>query len=101
MSIDLKKTIGFDPETRSNLLDQENLLDYVNLKLAARGCPTFEKSTSSFMELGRAMLANLQEKNRLLTDHLCPADQTIQNFLVDYLGEALDEPGTPLIPRIS
>ena len=32
------------------------------------------------------MLRNFEEKNRLLSDYLCPADQRIQNFIDGYLG---------------
>ncbi|MFM7180390.1 MAG: hypothetical protein ACKO2G_02845 [Verrucomicrobiales bacterium] len=35
------------------------------------------------------MIANFQEKTRLLADHLCPADAAIDGFLHDYLGADL------------
>ena len=37
----LKQAIGFDPETSSPAEDDSKLVEFVNLKLAARGFPTF------------------------------------------------------------
>ena len=83
--MDLNKTIGLGemktPESR------RALLQYINLKLAALGRPTVkledESPTNSMME---SFLSHHRESARLLSEHLCPADQRIQAFLDDYLG---------------
>lgn len=64
------------------------VVQYINLKLAALGCPTVELSGD--MECGdtAAMLAHQREVRRLLADYLPPADQRIQTFLYDYLQDA-------------
>ena len=84
-----------DPATRS-------YLDSINLKLAARGFEIVgEESDYPFLEMSRSLLASFQEKNRLLADHLCPADQRIDAFLRDYLSDvpsdAIDK-SHPLVP---
>ncbi len=64
------------------------LVEYVNLKLAALGCPMFgQRADSPFIALSRSLLANYQEQARLLADYLCPADQRIQGFLDAYIGD--------------
>ena len=80
----------------------QRYFDYINLKLAARGFAIVgEEKDFPFLEMGRSLLANFQEKLRLLADHLCPADQRIDSFLRDYLSDvpeaALDR-NSPLVP---
>lgn len=41
------------------------------------------------------LLALNHEKDRLLSNHLCPADQRIQNFLYDYLEDTTVAPRMP------
>src|ERR1700733_14178775 len=64
------------------------LIQYINLKLAALGCPTCEIGDSSQFEEMSALLAHQREINRLLANYLCPADNRIQTFLYDFLEEA-------------
>jgi phosphoenolpyruvate carboxykinase (diphosphate) len=83
----LKHAIGFDPETSPREDEDINLVEFVNLKLAARGFPTFGDTTDyPFLRLGESLLASFVEKNRLLKDHLCPVDQRIHDFLDSYMG---------------
>jgi len=85
-------------------LQKTDVLQYINVKLAALGQPTnTHTSNSSFLELARPLLTSLKEKDRLLANRLSPVDQRIQNFLNAYLdGNAprlpantfiLDRPG--------
>ena len=90
MSTDLKKTIGFDRDQGYATLpkNEERLRQYVNLKFAARGFPTVgEDGDFPFLEIGRSMLQNFQERLRLLKDYRSPADQHIQSWLRNYLQE--------------
>src|SRR6202050_1729571 len=64
------------------------LIQYINLKLAALGCPTCENGDSSQFEEMSALLAHQREINRLLANYLCPADNRIQTFLYDFLEDA-------------
>jgi len=74
--------------------DERILVEYINLKLAALGCPIFGNMEAfPFISLSKSLLANYQEQSRLLSDYLCPADRRIQNFLYDYVGEVdMDAP---------
>jgi hypothetical protein len=63
--------------------------------LAALGQPIFEDKDEDevkfcnlkFQKLTNSFIKNVQEKSRLLSGHLSPADTRIQNFLNDYLKE--------------
>jgi hypothetical protein len=91
----LKDKIGFTatgPAIASP--DEENRLrEFVNLKLATRGYDIVGDETDyPFLDLGRSLIANFQEKSRLLSDYQCPADSAIDHYLRDYLGhEIIDE----------
>ncbi|MCB1120505.1 MAG: hypothetical protein KJT03_03070, partial [Verrucomicrobiae bacterium] len=92
----LKHAIGFDPAGSSSDKDEMNLVEFVNLKLAARGFPTYGNPEDyPFLRLGESLLAGFVEKNRLLKDHLCPVDARIHNFLKTYLGKHADEVREP------
>lgn len=97
----LQESIGFyqngtPPPARARLLE------FVNLKLAARGLASAPPGEESpLMDFGRSLLANFEEKFRLLGDTLSPADQAIHDFLADYLQDELEgvfEKGQPLVP---
>ncbi len=101
----LKDRIGFTqqgPATSS--ADEENRLrEFVNLKLAARGYPIVgDEADFPFLDLGKSLIANFQEKTRLLSDYLCPVDQSIDSYLRAYLGEEIIHEvfpeGKPLLP---
>lgn len=88
----LKDKIGFTSEGPANSTDEEiqRLREFVNLKLASRGLPIVgEEQDYPFLELGRSLIASFQEKNRVLSDYLCPADASIEEFLKSYLGEEI------------
>jgi len=66
-----------------------HLIAHINVKLALIGClPVPMKDDAEFAEITAAMAAQSREKDRLLGQHLCPADQRIQTFLYDYLQDA-------------
>ncbi|BET65378.1 hypothetical protein ASA1KI_02960 [Opitutales bacterium ASA1] len=67
------------------------LIEFINLKLAAMGQPIHGRTEDfAHLSLSRSLIANYQEKSRLLVSHLCPVDQSIDSFLRAYLGEAVD-----------
>ncbi len=81
-SIDLKTKIGFDTAKGANSYDEKRLVEYLNIKLRSRGCPIFgDDEDYPFLQLGSTLLRSVEEKNRLLKEYLCPADQRIQNYL--------------------
>lgn len=103
----LKDSIGFTENgpAIASPAEEDRLREYVNLKLATRGHAIVgDEADYPFLELGRSLIANFQEKSRLLADHLCPGDAAIDGFLRGYLGEELVEEvfpkGTALVPRV-
>ena len=98
----LEQTIGFRAQTANAEAEPSRSPDLVNLKLAARGfaLPP-EAGDSPLLDFGRSLLANVEEKMRLLGDSLSPVDETISGFLAGYLGEAAEgifAPGEPMVP---
>ena len=87
--MDLKKSIGFPPQTEA--YSDQKLIQYINLKLAFLGCPTVGTAADPQSdEMIAALLSHQQETARLLADYLCPTDQRIQDFLNDYLADVGD-----------
>jgi hypothetical protein len=88
----LKDKIGFTAEgpAIASPAEENRLREFVNLKLAARGYPIVgNEADYPFLDLGRSLIASFQEKTRLLSDYLCPADADIEAFLRDYLGDEI------------
>ncbi|MCU0793479.1 MAG: hypothetical protein MUE42_11680, partial [Opitutaceae bacterium] len=80
------------------------LLAYLNLKLRELGQPAVTLSPSpetddadpaSFAKLVDHLVALGREKDRILSKHLCPVDQRIQNFLYSTLEEHGHVPHLP------
>lgn len=67
---------------------REELIRYLNLKLASLGQPTSQSTADSYsLEVAGPLLRNHYQKDLLLGDMLCPADARIQDFLDGYLAE--------------
>ena len=101
-STPLDETLGFSASPEMAEAARARRLDLVNLKLSSRGfaLPP-DANDSPLHDFGRSLLANFEEKMRLLGDSLCPADATIHDFLSTYLAESAAEvfaPGEPMIP---
>jgi len=69
--------------------EQQQLLLYINLRLRYLSCPTFpiEHGAAVLDNLTSGLVALSREKDRLLSHHLCPVDQRIQDYLDASLGE--------------
>ena len=88
-----------DTHSQSNELGKwpAHLIAHINVKLALIGCaPVAIKNDADFAEIVSAMAGQSREKDRLLGNYLCPADQRLQTFLYDYLQ---DVPVTKLPSR--
>src|SRR5579862_1534655 len=76
----------------------DELVRYINLKLAALGQPTSQYTADpQFLDIAGPLLRNYYQKDQLLGDRLCPADARIQAFLDAYLSEVCPE-GAPRLP---
>jgi phosphoenolpyruvate carboxykinase (diphosphate) len=86
--MDLKKSFGFSKSGANEIPRPKRVIEYINLKLAALDQPWYQSdSKMEFLELANDLIRNHKEKNRLLADYLCPADQRIQSFIDGYLTE--------------
>lgn len=98
----LQETIGFYGPEGMDAGEHRRLIEYVNLKLAARGFEIVgSEADFPFLQIGRLMISNFQERARLLSNYLCPADRAIDAYLRDVLADYLPEispHGEPLIP---
>src|SRR5262245_38453218 len=75
---------------------EQRLIRYINLKLAALGCPTVgTKQDADFQEIAAALLSHNRETDRLLANYLCPADWRIQQFLDEHLYATGCQPKLP------
>lgn len=96
--MNLSKSLGLYADSDAEKKQRERLQLYINLKLASSGQPTCAApEDAEFMDVAHDLLQSYQEKSRLLSHHLCPADQRIQAFLDDYLQD-LDLDETPRLP---
>ncbi len=74
--------------------DRKDMIQYLNLQLAALGQPLYYDSDDStklsntkFIGLTDSLINSFREKSRLLSDHLSPVDSRIQAFIDDYLKD--------------
>ena len=52
--------------------EERQLVEYLNLKLAANNLPPFGSlEDSPLLQIGEALLSSVREKNRVLASHLC------------------------------
>ncbi|WP_282036308.1 hypothetical protein [Saccharicrinis aurantiacus] len=90
--------------------DRKDMIQYINLQLAALGQPLFHDendsnkklSNAKFLDLTDGLIQSFREKSRLLSDHLSPVDTRIQNFIDDYLkdvniGKSLQIPNNTFV----
>jgi len=74
-------------ETKSSAAPA-HLIGHINVKLVLLGYePVKTEGGAETSETLTAIAAQYQEKDRLLGQYLCPADQRIQTFLYDYLQD--------------
>jgi len=90
--MDLCKSIGL--QTNNNQFEAEKekkrIQLYINLKLHSSGLPACKSvdCDNDFFSIADDLLQSYREKSRLLSQHLCPADQRIQDFLDTYLEDS-------------
>ena len=80
--MDMQRSLGLDANGHALVGNRRQLIRYINLRLAAMGFPLqTDESNREFLAVAHDLLANHREQSRLLSGHLCPVDQRIQDFL--------------------
>jgi hypothetical protein len=79
-----------------NAATQVEIFQYIDLKLAALGYSTNSQADSDFLAIARPLLRNYHQKDLMLGNVLCPADQRIQSFLNSYLNDVCPNGASPL-----
>ncbi len=71
-----------------NAAGHPSLDSYIYLRLKALGLPADRNGPleAELDEIASGLLANFQQKNRLLKDYRCPIDRRIETFLKEMLG---------------
>ncbi len=96
--MDLQRSLGLGSARLSEKKERKKLHLYINLKLASSGQPTCTDGyAASFLDTAEDLLRTYREKNRLLTEHRCPADQRIEDFLHRYL-DGIDGMESGILP---
>jgi hypothetical protein len=94
--MDLQRKLGFFPAGHDSKEHRSQLLRYIQIKLAFMGVlPDAGKGEEGVLSMASDLVENYQQKSRLLSEHLCPVDQRIQDYLGRYLAD-LDEPAPQL-----
>ncbi len=97
----LEDRIGFGGDAQQpGSGNNQRARDYINLKLAARGFPIVgEEEDFPFLEMGKSLILNFQERLRMLEHHRCPVDEHITNWLGGFLdGTGVFAEGEPMLP---
>ena len=99
--MDFKRSLGLNTDSGNLVEERRKLQLYINLKLASSGQPTCVTGMEAeYLDITHDLLKSYREKNRLLSDYLCPADQRIQDFLQRYL-QALPQEQIPRLPSVT
>jgi hypothetical protein len=96
--MDLANALGMNKPPESPQEERAKLQLYINLKLASSGQPTcIPPGTERLFGISRDLLRSYREKNRLLSNYLCPVDHRIQEFLNHHFMPLGQEP-VPMLP---
>ncbi len=89
MKHDLEERIGFDgAQPDAGPREDARSRDYLNLKFAARGLPIVgDEADFPFLEMGRSLILNFQERLRLLKSHRAPIDRHLLAWLDRHLAD--------------
>ena len=86
--MDFVQALGLNKRVENPEEERERLQLYINLQLASTGQPTsVPDKFEHFFGISHDLLKSYREKNRLLSDYHCWADQRIQNFLERYFED--------------
>ncbi|HEU4588423.1 MAG TPA: hypothetical protein VFS11_07230, partial [Gemmatimonadales bacterium] len=80
--MELERTVGLKPDGSVWLPDRRTAIRSILLKLAAMGVPVpAGTGDQDLLVLAGDLFARYREQSRLLSEHLCPADRRIQDYI--------------------
>lgn len=86
--MDIERSLGFYGQDHNPTEHRSRLIRYIKMKLAFMGVmPSTGDEEEGVFDMAQDLIANHQEKRRLLSNHLCPADTRVQNFIDRYLAD--------------
>jgi phosphoenolpyruvate carboxykinase (diphosphate) len=86
--MDLERQVGLRGNGQVVVPDRRTVIRSIVLKLSAMGFQVPEQvGDSEVLDLGRDLFARYREQSRLLSEHLCPAERRIQDFLDELFYE--------------
>src|SRR5260370_35199351 len=104
--MNLEQQVGLSEEGNVVVPDRRSTTRLIMLKIAAMGCQIpGNNGDQELLHLARDLFARYREQSRLLSQHLCPVDQRIQDFLdAQFAPLGLKEPvrlpsATPTLDR--
>jgi len=87
--MELERTVGLRPDGAVWLPERRSAIRSILLKLAAMGVQVpAETGDEAVLHLAGDLFARYREQTRLLSEHLCPADRRIQDYIDDLLATA-------------
>jgi phosphoenolpyruvate carboxykinase (diphosphate) len=91
--MELERQVGLKASGQVVVPDRRMMIRSIVLKLAAMGFQVPEQvGDAEVLDLGRDLFARYREQSRLLSDHLCPADRRIKDFLDGLFSSLENEP---------
>src|SRR6476659_3331914 len=87
--MDLERTVGLKSDGTIAQPERQVAVRLLLLKLAAMGAQIpAEVGDQETLHLAGDLFARYREQTRLLSEHLCPADRRVQNYIDDLLATA-------------
>src|SRR6476646_5015591 len=87
--MELERTVGLRPDGAVWLPERRSAIRSILLKLAAMGVQvSADTGEEDVLHLAGDLFARYREQTRLLSEHLCPADRRVQNYIDDLLATA-------------
>jgi phosphoenolpyruvate carboxykinase (diphosphate) len=96
--MELERAVGLRPDGAVWLPERRSAIRSILLKLAAMGVKVpADIGDEDVLHLAGDLFARYREQTRLLSEHLCPTDRRIQNY-IDSLLSAVDAPEPVRLP---
>ncbi|MGH7517276.1 MAG: hypothetical protein ACREOC_07380 [Gemmatimonadales bacterium] len=87
--MELERSVGLRPDGRAWLPERRTAIRSILLKLAAMGVQLpADTADQDVLHLAGDLFARYREQTRLLSEHLCPADRRIQDYIDGLLSAA-------------